>query len=143
MSPLLFRLGALQHGLQNAGGMDPRSAATLVDDLSSLEELVVRHEIELPSDLVLQKPAINELATAVVIPSMQEELNRNATLISTWTLADLPDLLRSKRAMAGAYHLDPRFALARTQREALIPHLLTSFLTIELVKSDTTRKRVA
>ena len=93
LSPTLVRLGALQHGLQTAGGIDPRSASTLVEKLPELEELVVKNEIPIRSGVTLKRPDTEQFAQAVLIPLMERELKRNADLVAPWSLVNLPELI--------------------------------------------------
>jgi hypothetical protein len=133
LSPILLRLGALGHGLQNAGGMDTRSAATLFDEVSQLEERAVRSEVDIPDDLTFQKPEIRDLAKAVLVTLMKKELARNEALVKTWALADIPSLVEKRTQIARSYTPDRRFLLATSQREALVPGLFVSFLTVQLL----------
>ncbi len=135
LSPTVLRLGALQNGLQAGGGMDPRSAARTFDDLSSLEESAVRNEVDISSYPVLVRPEGANMAGAVLIPLMQKELDRNAELVSSWTLMGLPDLVGKKKELAYAYIPDYRILLASDQRESLVPGLLISFLTVTLSRA--------
>jgi hypothetical protein len=133
VSPVLLRLGALQHGLQTAGGQDPRSATTLFDELAELEESVARSEIGIAARIPLQRSEPQQFAEAVLIPLMKKEVTRNGHLVGDWTVADLPGLIERKHELSLAYVPDPRFLFASEQREALIPGLFTSFLAAQLV----------
>jgi hypothetical protein len=64
---------------------------------------------------------------------MREELDRNAGLLEAKTVADIPHLLANAKTLAVKFEPDPRYLLANQQREALIPDLLISFLTVQLV----------
>jgi hypothetical protein len=47
----------------------------------------------------------------------------------------LPDLVLNIRTLAAAYRADPRYLFTLQQREALVPGLLASFLTVELERN--------
>lgn len=138
VTALVARLGSLQHGLQNAGGADPRPASTLFSLLPSIEESAVRNELEIPRDAVLKRPAPNHYAEDVIIPLMRSELDRNSRLIADWKLTDLPTLTTVASGLALSYRTRPGLLLTPEQRKALIPGLLVSFLTIRLLDSGWT-----
>lgn len=134
MSPLLIRLFALQHGLQQAGGLDPRPAASLFEDLPTLEKAVLRKEIPLPAGAPLLSAQECGSATDVLMRCMQDELNRNAKLVSAWQLSDLPDLVARRKQVTAVYRPDPSLALTVPEREAATTKLFAAFLAIELSK---------
>jgi hypothetical protein len=129
---LTVRLAALQGG----GGVhvphDPRLSATLFENLALLEEAAVRNELpSLPPDL--ERIGFAELGTTVVVPKMREDVARNADILKGKSIADIPNLLRASSLLAARYRSDPRRLLEPRQRQILIPQLLASFLTVELV----------
>jgi hypothetical protein len=126
---LMIRLRVLLGG--PASVYDPRPAASLLPALDSLEEKLLRHEAAL-GRRTLRRAAMDEIAEAVVLPMMREEVERNAAALEGRTAADVPDLLRDVPALAAAYRPDPRYLLGPQQRKALVPGLLSAFLTLEL-----------
>lgn len=133
LDPLIIRLGALQRLGGPSAVFDPRPAAGLIEDLASWEERVLRNEVsDLPHDL--HRAQIAEIGTAVVLPQMQEEVARNAALLQDWDVSNLPELLQRSSEMADGYCADPRFLLARPQREFMMSQLFSAFLATELVK---------
>jgi hypothetical protein len=66
---------------------------------------------------------------------MRSELDRNLPLIADWKLTDLPMLTTIGSRLALSYRSRPGVLLTSEQREALIPGLLASFLTIRLLDS--------
>ena len=129
LGTLMIRLRVLPGG--PASVHDPRPAASLLTALDSLEERLLRHEAAL-GHLELRRAAMDEIAEAVLLPMMREEVERNAAALKGRTAADVPDLLRDVPALAAAYRPDPRYLLGPQQRKTLVPGLLSAFLTLEL-----------
>jgi hypothetical protein len=126
--PLLVRLAALTDG--PARLYDPRPAHTLLPDLDSLEERLLRREASFASRN-FRRAGVEELGP-VVLSAMRADVVRNTDLFKGRSVADLPDLTRQIPALAEAYRPDPRYALGLSQRRACIPGLLTAFLATEL-----------
>jgi len=129
LGTLMIRLRVLPGG--PARVHDPRPAVSLLPALDSLEEKLLRHEAAL-GRLELRRAAMDEIAEAVLLPMMREEVERNAAALKGRTAADVPDLLRDVPALAAAYRPDPRYLLGPQQRKTLVPGLLSAFLTLEL-----------
>ncbi|MGA3079379.1 MAG: hypothetical protein ABSG56_37580 [Bryobacteraceae bacterium] len=129
LGTLMLRLRVLTGS--PASVYDPRPAASLLPTLDSLEEKLLRHEAALGRRR-LRRAAMDEIADAVLLPMMREEVERNAAALKDRTAADVPDLLQDAPALAAAYLPDPRYLLAPQQRKALVPGLLSAFLTLEL-----------
>jgi len=129
---LIMRLAVLPGG--PASVHDPRPAVSLLPALDSLEERLLRHEAAL-GRRKLRRAAMDEIADAVLLPMMREEVERNAAAFEGRTAADVPDLLQDVAALAAAYRPDPRYLMGPQQRKALVPGLLSAFLTLELERS--------
>jgi len=129
---LLMRLAVLPG--DPARVHDPRPAATLMPGLDSLEERLLRHEAAL-GGRELRRAAIGEIAEAVLLPMMREDVIRNAAILEGRRIADLPDLVKDMPALSAVYRADPRFLFEAKQRKLLIPGLLAAFLAVQLERS--------
>jgi hypothetical protein len=135
LSAIAIRLGALQNTAEVAHANDPRPAASLFEDLPSLEETAVRNELgKLPDPF--SRGAVEDLGGSILIPQMQEEVARNAKMLAGCRPPDIPDLIQRAPELAASYCEDRQFLLAPAQRQAMIPNLLTAFLAVELVKEN-------
>jgi hypothetical protein len=132
LKTLLMRLAVLPGG--PARVHDPRPSATLMPGLDALEERLLRHEAAL-GGRQLRRAAIGEIAEAVLLPMMREDVNRNAPILEGRSIADLPGLVADMPALSAAYRADPRFLLDARQRQVLVPGLLAAFLAVELERS--------
>ena len=129
LGTLIMRLAVLPGG--TASVHDPRPAVSLLPALDALEEKLLRHEAALGRRR-LRRAAMDEIAEAVLLPMMREEVERNAAALEGRTASDVPDLLQDVPALAAAYRPDPRYLVGPQQRQALVPGLLSAFLTLEL-----------
>jgi hypothetical protein len=133
MSTVLVRLGVLQGHGNSRDLYDPRSALSVVEEVSALEEAVVRNEVEsVPPHL--QRTDIQALGILVLIPQMQEEVVRNSLILDGRSISDIPGFVGDMRNLAVSYREDSRYLLAPSQRETVIPYLLTAFLAVELAR---------
>jgi len=66
---------------------------------------------------------------------MRQDLERNSKLLEGSQIADIPRLVESSKQLAAGYREDPRFLLAKEQRQTFVPRLLTSFLIVELLSA--------
>ena len=134
ISPEATRIIALEHHPSRFLRENPNPARSIFDQFNALEESVVRHELGLTAELSFARIGPEEVVRLVVIPQMKGDIERNEHLLAGKTLEDVPRMAHDISTLALSYVEDDRYLFATSQREELIPQLLASFMTLQLLE---------
>lgn len=130
---LLARLTVLSNLPPRITVQDPRPASSVFTGFAELEREVAINEFGRMRIESAGTVHISDWARLAIIPQLRDEVGLNEEILGGKTRLDIPDLLRGKADLAAKYRINPKFLLARIQKQARIPYLLGAFLALNLI----------
>jgi heat shock protein HtpX len=116
-------------------GLDGRLAIDLVDDLSTLEQSLLRKLIPSLSVRRLAEMRWETVGTDVYLPSWKQDVAAFAGILATRQVRSLPELVQNPRAISDKVHSPPGMIWSNAKRDDHARRLLTHALSLALIEA--------